>query len=110
MIFLQIILQIILSKLFFDCLIKNVLLKMTLLGNQPNDGIIMTQPGNLQCKNIIHVGGQTDADKIKSTVKKVLQMCITHSHSSISFPAIGTGELCLLSAGKHTVCIINFVS
>lgn len=70
----------------------------------------MTQPGNLQCKNVIHVVGQTDADKIKSTVKKVLQMCITHSHSSISFPAIGTGELCLLSAGKYTVCIINFVS
>ncbi|XP_075904598.1 poly(ADP-ribose) polymerase family member 14-related sequence 1 isoform X2 [Nelusetta ayraudi] len=62
------------------------------LGNQPNDGIIMTQPGNLQCKNIIHVVIQSDADKIKSTVKKVLQMCITHSHSSISFPAIGTGQ------------------
>lgn len=62
------------------------------LGNQPNEGIIMTQPGNLQCKNVIHVVGQTDAGKIKSTVKKVLQMCITHSHSSISFPAIGTGQ------------------
>lgn len=73
--------------------VKNVSIKIILLGTQPNDGIIMTKPGNLQCKNIIHVVGQTDAVKIQSTVKNVLHLCIKHSHSSVSLPAIGTGEL-----------------
>lgn len=86
-----------------------LLLKIILLGSQPNDGIIMTQPGNLQCKNVIHVVGQTDADKIKSTVKKVLQMCIKQSYSSISFPAIGTGELSLPSAGKNILCVLSIL-
>lgn len=76
---------------------------------QPNQGVIMTQPGNLQCKNIIHVAGQQDPAKINSAVINVLQMCITHSHSSISFPALGTGELGLLSARKLSLWILNLV-
>lgn len=94
----------------FEYEIRNVSINNILLGTQPNDGIIMTQPGNLQCKNIIHVVGQTDAGKIQSTVKNVLQLCIKHSHSSISLPAIGTGERRSLSACKLIVSIINFVT
>lgn len=53
----------------------------------------MTQPGNLQCKKIIHMVGQTQAALICKFVKAVLQMCVANSYTSVSFPAIGTGEL-----------------
>ncbi|XP_023192513.1 poly [ADP-ribose] polymerase 14-like [Xiphophorus maculatus] len=62
------------------------------LGSQPNPGIIMTVPGNLKCKKILHLVGQTDPVKIHSTVKEALQMCVKNSYTSVSFPAIGTGQ------------------
>lgn len=65
----------------------------TPLGAQPNAGMIMTQPGNLKCKKIIHIVGKNDPVKITKDVKDALQMCVTNHYTSISFPAIGTGEL-----------------
>nr|XP_046259475.1 poly(ADP-ribose) polymerase family member 14-related sequence 1 isoform X2 [Scatophagus argus] len=62
------------------------------LGSQPNSGMVMTQPGNLKCKKILHVIGQTDPVKINKVVKDVLQMCVKDSYTSVSFPAIGTGQ------------------
>ncbi|KAM9709256.1 poly(ADP-ribose) polymerase family member 14-related sequence 1 [Menidia menidia] len=62
------------------------------LGCEPNPGMIMTKPGNLQCKKILHLVGQTDPVKIKKAVKDALQMCANNSHTSVSFPAIGTGQ------------------
>ena len=53
----------------------------------------MTQPGNLKCKKILHLVGQTDVTKINKVVKEALQMCVKNSHTSVSFPAIGTGEI-----------------
>lgn len=65
----------------------------TPLDVQANAGMIMTQPGNLKCKKIIHIVGQADPVKINKVVKEALQMCVTNSFTSVSFPAIGTGEL-----------------
>ncbi|XP_029981171.1 protein mono-ADP-ribosyltransferase PARP14-like isoform X2 [Sphaeramia orbicularis] len=62
------------------------------LGAQPNSGMIMTQSGNLKCKKILHLVGQTEPAKITNAVKEVLQMCMQNSHTSVSFPAIGTGQ------------------
>ncbi|KAG8000828.1 Poly [ADP-ribose] polymerase 14 [Nibea albiflora] len=62
------------------------------LGAQANTGMIMTQPGNLKCKKILHLAGQTDLVKINKVVKEALQMCVKNSHTSVSFPAIGTGQ------------------
>ncbi|KAM8749622.1 poly(ADP-ribose) polymerase family member 14-related sequence 1 isoform 1-T1 [Acanthopagrus schlegelii] len=62
------------------------------LGAQPNPGMIMTQPGNLKCKQILHLAGQSDPVKINTVVKDALQMCVTNSHTSVSLPAIGTGQ------------------
>lgn len=62
------------------------------LGAQPNSGMIMTQPGNLKCKKILHLVGQTDPVKINKAVKDALQMCVSNSFTSVSFPAIGTGQ------------------
>ncbi|KAM7380823.1 hypothetical protein PAMP_004095 [Pampus punctatissimus] len=61
-------------------------------GAMPNSGIIMTQPGNLKCKKILHLIGQTDPIKINKFVKNALHMCVTNSYTSVSFPAIGTGQ------------------
>lgn len=53
----------------------------------------MTQPGNLQCEKIVHVTGQTKPFLIYKVVKSVLQMCVANSYTSVSFPAMGTGEI-----------------
>uniref|UniRef100_A0A668UKH0 Poly [ADP-ribose] polymerase n=1 Tax=Oreochromis aureus TaxID=47969 RepID=A0A668UKH0_OREAU len=62
------------------------------LGAKSNPGMIMTQPGNLKCKKILHLVGQTDPVKINKLVKDALQMCVKTSYTSVSFPAIGTDE------------------
>uniref|UniRef100_UPI000D2F8DAA poly [ADP-ribose] polymerase 15-like n=1 Tax=Maylandia zebra TaxID=106582 RepID=UPI000D2F8DAA len=54
--------------------------------------MIMTQPGNLKCKKILHVVGDSDPVKINKVVKDALQMCVKSSYTSVSFPAIGTGQ------------------
>ncbi|XP_040004959.1 poly(ADP-ribose) polymerase family member 14-related sequence 1 isoform X2 [Xiphias gladius] len=63
-----------------------------MLGARSKTGMIMTQPGNLTCKKILHLSGQTDPVKINWTVKEALQMCVKNSYTSVSFPAIGTGQ------------------
>ncbi|XP_055008012.1 protein mono-ADP-ribosyltransferase PARP14-like isoform X2 [Boleophthalmus pectinirostris] len=62
------------------------------LGAQPNNGWILTQPGNLKCKKILHLVGQTNPTKIIATVRDALLTCIKHSFTSVAFPAIGTGQ------------------
>ncbi|NXC88526.1 PAR14 polymerase, partial [Cercotrichas coryphoeus] len=59
------------------------------LGMQTNNKYIITQAGNLPCKNIIHVVAQED---IRSLVSQVLQECELQQYTSVAFPAIGTGE------------------
>lgn len=63
------------------------------LGLKSNLGMIMTQPGNLKCQKILHLVGQSDPVKINRLVKDVLQMCLKTAYTSVSFPAIGTGEI-----------------
>ncbi|XP_010291658.1 PREDICTED: poly [ADP-ribose] polymerase 14-like [Phaethon lepturus] len=59
------------------------------LASQPNKNYITTQAGNLPCKKIIHFVAQDD---IKVLVSKVLQECELQQYTSVTFPAIGTGE------------------
>ncbi|NWX20438.1 PAR14 polymerase, partial [Aegotheles bennettii] len=59
------------------------------LALQPNLSYIITQAGNLPCKNIIHVVAQQD---IKMLVSKVLEECESQQYTSVAFPAIGTGQ------------------
>uniref|UniRef100_A0A3P9DJ63 Poly [ADP-ribose] polymerase n=1 Tax=Maylandia zebra TaxID=106582 RepID=A0A3P9DJ63_9CICH len=59
---------------------------------EPNPGMVLTSPGNLKCKKILHLAGQTDPVKINKTVKDALQLCVKSSFTSVSFPAIGTGN------------------
>ncbi|NXX53425.1 PAR14 polymerase, partial [Scopus umbretta] len=59
------------------------------LASQPNKSYITTQAGSLPCKKIIHFVAQDD---IKMLVSKVLQECELQQYTSVTFPAIGTGE------------------
>ncbi|NWY31871.1 PAR14 polymerase, partial [Pheucticus melanocephalus] len=59
------------------------------LGMQTDKNYIITQAGNLPCKNIMHFVYQSD---IRSLVSQVLQVCELQQYTSVIFPAIGTGE------------------
>uniref|UniRef100_A0A8C9UY58 Poly [ADP-ribose] polymerase n=1 Tax=Scleropages formosus TaxID=113540 RepID=A0A8C9UY58_SCLFO len=61
------------------------------LGSKPNEGIIMTSPGNLPCKNIIHVYIKNNTADIMDKILSVLLMCEEKKFKSVSFPALGTG-------------------
>uniref|UniRef100_A0A3B1JSA6 Poly [ADP-ribose] polymerase n=1 Tax=Astyanax mexicanus TaxID=7994 RepID=A0A3B1JSA6_ASTMX len=80
------------SKAVLDAAGSNVEAECTQLGAQPNQGLIMTQPGMLQCKKIIHISAKSDPATIKQRVKQVLQMTVKQKLTSISFPALGTGQ------------------
>ncbi|KAJ7996607.1 hypothetical protein DPEC_G00238810 [Dallia pectoralis] len=54
--------------------------------------MMMTSAGSLPCGKIIHVVGQNDPGIIKETVSGVLKMCEENKVTSVSFPALGTGQ------------------
>ncbi|XP_067429769.1 protein mono-ADP-ribosyltransferase PARP14-like isoform X1 [Thunnus thynnus] len=60
-------------------------------GYQPRP-MIVTSAGLLPSKNIIHIVGQTDPANIKEVVYSVLKVCEDNKFSSVSFPALGTGQ------------------
>ncbi|MEQ2218676.1 hypothetical protein XENOCAPTIV_006679, partial [Xenoophorus captivus] len=60
--------------------------------------MIMTSGGLLPSRNIIHIVGQNDADKIKEMVQVVLKLCEQQNFSSVAFPALGTDILLEFSA------------
>ncbi|XP_033917927.1 protein mono-ADP-ribosyltransferase PARP14 isoform X2 [Melopsittacus undulatus] len=59
------------------------------LASQANKSYITTQAGRLPCKKIIHFVAQDD---IKMLVSTVLQECEFQQYTSVTFPAIGTGQ------------------
>ncbi|KAF6385254.1 poly(ADP-ribose) polymerase family member 15 [Rhinolophus ferrumequinum] len=69
------------------------------LATQPHRDFIVTQGGYLKCKIIIHVLGEND---IRKTVSSVLEECEQRKHTSVSLPAIGTGN-----AGKNPVKVAD---
>ncbi|KAM3862355.1 protein mono-ADP-ribosyltransferase PARP14 [Diretmus argenteus] len=79
------------------------------LGTQPSDGVVITKPGNLPTKHIIHMVGQTTERDITSSMLKVLKMCEDHKIQSVSFPALGTGagNLGALQVGNAMVTAIE---
>uniref|UniRef100_A0A3P9IKF6 Poly [ADP-ribose] polymerase n=1 Tax=Oryzias latipes TaxID=8090 RepID=A0A3P9IKF6_ORYLA len=79
------------SKAILDAAGQAVEQECQTCGAQTNSGMILTQPGNLKCKKILHLTGQTDPVKVQKVVKDALEMCAKQSFTSVSFPAIGTG-------------------
>ncbi|XP_043550088.1 protein mono-ADP-ribosyltransferase PARP14 isoform X4 [Chiloscyllium plagiosum] len=62
------------------------------LGVQNEDTVVITKAGNLQVKYIIHLAGWLKAQNTKGSLVKVLKECENLKISSVSFPALGTGE------------------
>uniref|UniRef100_UPI00398F4556 protein mono-ADP-ribosyltransferase PARP14-like n=1 Tax=Pristiophorus japonicus TaxID=55135 RepID=UPI00398F4556 len=60
--------------------------------NYSNGEFLLTEPGRLKCKEILHVCGYDDLEMIKKVVKNVLHHCTRLGYKSVSFPAIGTGQ------------------
>uniref|UniRef100_A0A8C7V3U1 Poly [ADP-ribose] polymerase n=1 Tax=Oncorhynchus mykiss TaxID=8022 RepID=A0A8C7V3U1_ONCMY len=54
--------------------------------------MIVTSAGSLPCKHIMHIVGQNDPEIIKETVYDVLKKCEEQKFTSVSFPALGTGQ------------------
>ncbi|XP_030199148.1 protein mono-ADP-ribosyltransferase PARP14 isoform X2 [Gadus morhua] len=79
------------------------------LGNQPGDGVVITKPGNLTAKHIIHMVGQTKVKDIISSMLKVFKMCEDHKIQSVSFPALstGAGKLCAVDVGNAMVTAVE---
>ncbi|XP_011806191.1 PREDICTED: poly [ADP-ribose] polymerase 15 isoform X1 [Colobus angolensis palliatus] len=69
------------------------------LAAQPHGDFIITQGGNLKCKIIIHVLGKND---VRKTVTSVLEECEQRKYTSVSLPAIGTGN-----AGKNPITVAD---
>ncbi|KAM6978444.1 poly(ADP-ribose) polymerase family member 14-related sequence 1 [Tautogolabrus adspersus] len=80
------------SKAILEAAGQAVEAECQVLSAQPHTGMIITQPGNLKCKKILHVVGKTDPVQIKQVVKDALLQCEKNSLTSVSFPAIGTGQ------------------
>ncbi|XP_073889415.1 protein mono-ADP-ribosyltransferase PARP15 isoform X4 [Macaca fascicularis] len=69
------------------------------LAAQPHGDFIITQGGCLKCKIIIHVVGEND---VRKTVTSVLEECEQRKYTSVSLPAIGTGN-----AGKNPTTVAD---
>uniref|UniRef100_A0A4W5P7J1 Poly [ADP-ribose] polymerase n=1 Tax=Hucho hucho TaxID=62062 RepID=A0A4W5P7J1_9TELE len=54
--------------------------------------MIVTSAGSLPCRYIMHIVGQKDPEIIKETVYNVLKKCEEQKFTSVSFPALGTGQ------------------
>ncbi|XP_059895470.1 protein mono-ADP-ribosyltransferase PARP14-like [Gadus macrocephalus] len=79
------------------------------LGNQPGDGVVITKPGHLSAKHIIHMVGQNKEEDIISSMLKVFKICEDHQIQSVSFPALGTGSgnLCAVDVGNAMVTAVE---
>ncbi|XP_067891025.1 protein mono-ADP-ribosyltransferase PARP14-like isoform X2 [Heterodontus francisci] len=62
------------------------------LGQQPNDGVVVTNGGQLHCKYIIHMVGAKTAANITESVSKILEECKRLNITTVAFPSIGTGK------------------
>ncbi|CAL8240700.1 unnamed protein product [Merluccius merluccius] len=80
------------SKAILDAAGPTVENECTILGGQPNTGMIMTKPGNLKCQKILHLPGSSDPQDIQLAVEAALVLVEQNHYTSISFPALGTGQ------------------
>ncbi|XP_063049641.1 protein mono-ADP-ribosyltransferase PARP14-like, partial [Engraulis encrasicolus] len=60
--------------------------------NYQQTEMILTSPGRLPCKHIVHIVGRSEPKDIKEAVQNVLTFCEQRKFSSVSFPALGTGQ------------------
>ncbi|XP_041947801.1 protein mono-ADP-ribosyltransferase PARP14-like isoform X3 [Alosa sapidissima] len=54
--------------------------------------MILTMAGKLPCKHIVHLVGRNNPSDITNNVCEVLTFCEKRKFTSVSFPALGTGQ------------------
>ena len=64
-------------------------------------GYIMTSPGNMMCGKLLHIRARNRASNWEETVMKCLKLVEADGASSVSFPALGTGNV------NHVVRVIT---
>lgn len=69
-----------------------------LTGHQKQNGVVLTNGGNLSCKHIAQMVGPNNAADITTSVDKVLKLCETTMAATVAIPAIGTGETTIIKA------------
>ena len=62
-------------------------------GTIASDAVVLTSGGTLSCQHIAHMAGPNTAADITSSIEKVLDLCEGKTASSLSVPAIGTGDM-----------------
>lgn len=82
--------------------IKNHIRFCLLLVGTPEDLICSTSAGQLGCKQIIHARFKGSTQRIRSTCKKILQLCENKGYGSVAFPAINTGLYKLICVSLNT--------
>ena len=60
-------------------------------GSAPVSQVVVTKPGKLSCKQIIHVVYDFALSDLQECINNCLVQAEMNAHKSISFPAIGTG-------------------
>lgn len=61
------------------------------------EGCVVTRAGSLRCKHVIHIDAQS-SHSWKSKIKKCLEAANNLELSSVTFPAVGTGNfICIYS-------------
>ncbi|CAB3996938.1 poly [ADP-ribose] polymerase 14-like, partial [Paramuricea clavata] len=67
------------------------------LNNIEAQSVVMTAAGTLKARNLLHMVTKRNAPKDKSLLQKVVTKCLDHADScgftSLSLPAVGTGDL-----------------
>jgi len=56
------------------------------------DGMVVTGPGKLLCKNIIHIRARGTIAHWVEAIFKCLKKVEELGHNSVAFPALGTGK------------------
>ncbi|KAM4626659.1 protein mono-ADP-ribosyltransferase PARP14-like [Discoglossus pictus] len=80
------------SKAILEAAGQSVEDECTQLGSQAHRGTIITNGGNLLCKQILHICiTSCEPETIKKIVKESLQECEKLQATSVAFPALGTG-------------------
>uniref|UniRef100_A0A6Q2WYE7 Poly [ADP-ribose] polymerase n=1 Tax=Esox lucius TaxID=8010 RepID=A0A6Q2WYE7_ESOLU len=66
---------------------------LSLSAGMPADLMCSTRPGQLACKEIIHVAFEHNTKRIRKVCKNILKLCERKGYQSATFPAVNTGSL-----------------
>ncbi|XP_010864243.2 protein mono-ADP-ribosyltransferase PARP14 [Esox lucius] len=76
----------------------------------PADLMCSTRPGQLACKEIIHVAFEHNTKRIRKVCKNILKLCERKGYQSATFPAVNTGAAGLNASSVCQAMLDGMVS